>query len=172
MLFSRFHFFHNYINNFFFIKCVDSFFFVSSTKNFYFFFYKFIFNIAKYNYFSALGCTGLILFIKNFFYSCFQTYMVNFYVDGLYYRLKYYKKLHSMGFLIGYSSYLVYKLPICVKVKVFGSRRKFLLYSYDKCFLGNVVWDLIHLKYPDVYSGKGIKGLIFHYKKRKMLKKR
>lgn len=93
------------------------------------------------------------------------------FLDGLYYRIKYYKKFNCIGFILGFNHYIVYKLLENVFVKVHMKKRRFYLYSDDKNLLSLVSSDLVNLKFPNLFKGKGVKVAFYNYRL-KILKKK
>lgn len=66
----------------------------------------------------------------------------------------YYFDEHSLFFSLGYSHYIIYKLP--KDVVVFLKKGRILLYALKKELLGSVVVDLKNLRIPDAYKAKGV----------------
>jgi hypothetical protein len=125
--------------------------------------------------------SSLFILTRNFFL------LLNFYVsnalffnkvsflelflDGIYYRLKYYRNLHVLGFLIGFNHYILFYLPSDIYVKLHMKKRRFFLYSFDKEKLSNVAHFIVNFKYPNLFIGKGVKLKNVVYR-RKLVKKK
>lgn len=86
--------------------------------------------------------------------SCFGYYSV-LHVKGIGFKVFYFSRLHALYFSLGYNHIVKYKLPKNISVKV---RKQYLLFfSCDKCSLGNSIYQIQHLRFPDPYRGKGIR---------------
>lgn len=74
---------------------------------FYYFFLKTIIyvNIWPYSFLKKKS-----IFKQINFFLALILYKYEMYLDGLYYRIKYFKKYHLLGFIIGFSTYILYKL--------------------------------------------------------------
>lgn len=97
--------------------------------------------------------------------------IVQLILDGIYYRVKYYKSYNILGFILGFNHYIMYKLPDFVYAKVNMRRRKFLLYSYDLTSLMNIAHEIVNLKYPNTYKGKGVRLMGRTYHRKNIVKK-
>jgi ribosomal protein L6P/L9E len=97
---------------------------------------------------------------------------VELFLEGLYYRVKYYKSKNYLGFLVGFSHYVVVRVPSFIFVQVHTKRRKFVIFSGDRHLLTIFAVFLANLKVPNVYMGKGVKIVNRFYRQKKMLKKR
>jgi hypothetical protein len=97
---------------------------------------------------------------------------VELFLEGLYYRVKYYKSKNYLGFLIGFSHYIIVRVPNFIFVQVHTKRRKFVMFSGDRHQLSIFAVFLAGLKVPNVYMGKGLKIMNEFYRQKKMLKKR
>jgi hypothetical protein len=154
----------------FFFKNYYLFFFI---KRFYFIWYKFLIFTKVLNYYSLF----LISVIKNkfifnsFCYNNLFYYYYEFFVDGLYYRVKYYKNYNILGFILGFNHYILYKSPRTVKACVHMKKRRFFLYSLNLILLGNLSSELVNLKYPNLFKGKGLKIIYKQYRKKNLIKK-
>lgn len=93
------------------------------------------------------------------------------YVDGLYYRIKYYVKYNVIGFILGYNHYILYKLPDSIRAAVHMKKRRFFLFGFDLILLGNVANELVNLKYPNLFKGKGLKIISKNYRRKLLVKK-
>lgn len=120
----------------------------------------------------------LFMYIKTYFYFFFNIYniksaiyYIELYLDGLYYRVKYYKDYHLLGFILGYNHYILYKLPSCISVIVHMKRRRFFLLSFDYLSLNLNAIELVNLKYPNIYLGKGLRFRSKLYRKKPVIKK-
>lgn len=135
--------------------------------------YKFLLVTKMLAYF----CIFMINTVKNnfifnsFFYNNLIFYYCEFFVDGLYYRVKYYKYYNILGFILGFNHYILYKLPQNIRACVHMKKRRFFLYSLDLVLLGNVSNELVHLKYPNLFKGKGLRIIINKYRKKNLVKK-
>jgi ribosomal protein L6P/L9E len=98
-------------------------------------------------------------------------FYVELYLDGLYYRVKYYKDYHMLGFILGYNHYISYKLPLNISVIVHMKRRRFFLLSFDYLLLNINANELVNLKYPNIYLGKGLRIRSKLYRKKPVIKK-
>lgn len=86
--------------------------------------------------------------------SCFGYYSV-LHVKGIGFKVFYFSRLHTLYFSLGYNHIVKYKLSKNIFVKV---RKQYLLFfSCDKCSLGNSIYQIRHLRFPDPYRGKGIR---------------
>lgn len=97
---------------------------------------------------------------------------VELFLEGLYYRVKYYKSKNYLGFLVGFSHYVVVRVPSFIFIQVHTKRRKFVIFSGDRHLLTIFAVFLANLKVPNVYMGKGVKIVNRFYRQKKMLKKR
>jgi len=142
------------------------------------FFFTFL-NISSYFDFFSLrvffsNANTLKLFLFNdlslvgFLFGTF----IELFLDGLYYRVKYYRSKNYLGFLIGFSHYIIIKVPSSIFVRIHTKRRKFVIFSGDKHQLSIFAIFLANLKVPNVYMGKGLKIINKFYRRKKMLKKR
>lgn len=97
----------------------------------------------------------------NNFIKMFKTYLDGISI-GFFFELSlrgigfkcYYFDNHSLFFSLGYSHYIIYKLPL--DVVVFLKKGRILLYTLRKELLGSVVSDLKNLRIPDAYKAKGV----------------
>ena len=97
----------------------------------------------------------------NNFIKMFKTYLDGISI-GFFFELSlrgigfkcYYFDNHSLFFSLGYSHYIIYKLPF--DVVVFLKKGRILLYTLRKELLGSVVNDLKNLRIPDAYKAKGV----------------
>jgi len=171
--------FFNFSSIFFLKNCIYFFFcdlFYLYIYNFYYFKFILFKNINLYykNNF-LLFFKQDILFIYNFFKLLFKNffniYFIEMLLDGLYYRIKYYKKLNYIGFILGYNHYILYKLPLNIYLKLHMKKRRFFIYSINKNLLSQVSMNLVFLKYPNLFKGKGVKIINYNYRL-KILKKK
>lgn len=122
-----------------------------------------------FNYFTSIV---MIPWIKYKLYGAvFSTYFKELILDGLYYRVKYYRAYNVLGFILGYNHYILYKIPFNISVKVHMKKRKFILYSFDVVLLNKVVYEIMNLKYPNIYKGRGIRIGGSSYRRKNILKK-
>jgi|SRR5579875_2035282 len=121
-------------------------------------------------YFCKYLISNLFLLINNVYSIRNLIYFVEFYVDGLFYRVKNYKKFKKLGFILGYNSYLLYTLPSYIYVKVSNRRRRFFLFSFKFYELLDISFELLNFKFPNIYHGKGLKFLYYKYKKKMVVK--
>ena len=91
---------------------------------------------------------------------------------GVYFRVKYVKKKRLLEFLLGRASFFLYFLPSVVSVRINRKKRSLYLYSFNKQQLGNVLNELVSLKFMDVYHGKGFRYSLRAVKLKKMMLKR
>ncbi len=126
-----------------------------------------------FNFVSMKSSLRLFFFsLRNFFCGVYYWFVNEFFLDGIYYRVKYYKHFHSIGFLIGYSNYVLYRVPVGLQVRVHMKRRRFLIFGMDKMLLNTVSDFLVRFKYPNIYMGKGIKLRRYKYRVKEVIKKR
>jgi|SRR5579883_1962 len=146
----------------------------------YLYIYTFFYYLYIFYYFIPICLNYLTLFfyVKNYFYCFFNIsslksiiFYVELYLDGLYYRVKYYKEYHMLGFILGYNHYILYKLPLCISAIVHMKRRRFFLLSFDYLVLNLTMVDLVNLKYPNIYLGKGLRVRSKLYRKKPIIKK-
>lgn len=123
-------------------------------------------------FFSNTKILKLFLFNELSLVSFLFGTFIELFLDGLYYRVKYYKSKNYLGFLIGFSHYIIVKVPSSIFVRVHTKRRKFVIFSGDKHKLSIFAVFLASLKVPNVYMGKGLKIINKFYRRKKMLKKR
>lgn len=142
-----------------------------------YFFYNFIFFLNKkfffniYMFFSKYYFYYFYNFLKYYIFSFCNFFFIEMFLDGLYYRIKYYKKYNVLSFILGFNHYILYYIPKNVFVKLHMKKRKFFLYSLDKLLLSQVCMDLVNLKYPNLFKGKGVKVVFYNYRL-KILKKK
>jgi len=153
----------SYILNFFNSYFISFIFFF----NFFYFFKKINFNFYPF-------CLGQFIYIVNIFnyFSKLLIYKYEFLLDGLYYRVKYYKQYNILGFIIGYSTYFYYKLPLFIYCFVHKKKRRFFLYSMDIVLLTNIMIEIVNLKYPNLFKSKGIKYVEYIYRKKDVQEKK
>jgi hypothetical protein len=154
--------FFNFLN-YFYIYLNYSFYYIGL----FFFNKKFIFNFYIFSYYFFL--------VLNFFFFSLNSlnfFFIEFFLDGLYYRIKYYKNYNSLGFLLGFNHYIFFKLPFSIKCKVHMKKRRFFLYSFDFKLLSLISTKLVNLKFPNLYKGKGVKVLFLSYRKKQIQKKK
>jgi len=146
----------------------------------YFFFYKNYYIYYKFlNFLQNYSIYNLFIFsfFKKSFFSLnlykqfFNFYFIEYFLDGLYYRVKYYKEYNILGFILGYNHYILYKLPFTIKVIVHMKKRRFFLYSLNSALLLIISQQLVNLKYPNLFKGKGLKirSIVYH---KKLIKKK
>jgi hypothetical protein len=112
--------------------------------------YDFKFFFFKFNFFS---------FLRNVFFN-------EIFVDGLYYRVKYHKSYNYLGFILGYNHYILYKVPQDLFVFVHMKKRRILITSFNILKLREFSNELIKLKYPNLFKGKGLRIVFFKYRKK------
>lgn len=110
-------------------------------------------------------------FNVNFYKMFYSLYYVELFVDGLYYRVKYFSKYNIIGFIIGYNHYVLYKLPLYIKAAIHMRNRRFFLYSFEKNHLINTAVEIVNLKYPNLFKGKGLRLILKTYR-RKIIEKK
>lgn len=132
---------------------------------------SFDFSVSRI-FFSSFGALKLFFFFETQLVSFLFGTFIELFLDGLYYRIKYYRSKNYLGFLIGFSHYIVVKVPSFVFVHVHVKRRKFVIFSGDKHQLSIFADFLAGLKIPNVYMGKGLKIVNKFYRRKKILKKR
>lgn len=93
-------------------------------------------------------------------------------LDGLYYRVKYYKKYNCLGFSLGYNHYILYFVPNNIKLFFNKIRRRFILYGIDKSLLGRIASEIVNLKYPNLFKGRGVKIINYNYRRKILVKKK
>lgn len=159
-------------SNFLFIKFKNFFIFFFIYKNYYIL-YNFYFSLIYINYFfKFLMSYNIIYFYKYNLYKFFNSlFFVEFLLDGLYYRVKYYKNYNILGFILGYNHYILYRLPKTVFACVHMKKRRFFLYGFNLVQLGIVSSELTNLKYPNLFKGKGVKVVFLNYRKKILVKK-
>lgn len=145
------------------------------------YFYFFFFLKRKNYIYNNINFSLLLSNLKNLkklFFNQFNNNLkslINYiylHVDGLYYRIKYYKKSNALAFLVGYNHYMLYFLPEEINVVLYSKRRKFILYSLNKFLLTKIASCLVSLDYPSLYKSKGIKIYSYNFREKKMKKKR
>lgn len=165
--------------NFFFIKNCENF-FLFKFYNFilFFFFYKnyfinfkFFFKFKKKFSKFLFSYVSFYIFKYNLYKFFLSFFFLEFFLDGLYFRVKYYKSFNILGFILGFNHYLLYKLPSFIKACVHMKKRRFFLYSVNFNSLGCVGNEIVNLKYPNLFKGKGVKILFKNYRKKLILKK-
>jgi hypothetical protein len=116
------------------------------------------------------------LYFLNFFKLCFKNFYTLFFIelnlDGLYYRIKYYKNYNYIGFILGYNHYILYKLNKNVFIKIHMKKRKFYIYSDNKNLLSLISAELVNLKFPNLFKGKGVKVSFYNYRLKIIKKKK
>lgn len=146
--------------------------FIFVYKNYYLcFFFNEVFK--KLNYFSEYFLDfGKLVYRNLDLYKAFNSlFFCELYVDGLYYRIKYYTKYNILGFILGYNHYILYKLPIVIRACVHMKKRRFFLFGFDLVLLGNLANEIVNLKYPNLFKGKGLKIISTTYRKKILVKK-
>ena len=59
---------------------------------------------------------------------------------------------------VGYTFFIFYQVPYEFKLFRLGRRkRKLLIYSYNKELVSSLSYNLLNLRIPSVYTGKGIR---------------
>ena len=167
-------YFYKNFEVFFFFIIYNFYLFFFFKKNF-FFFFKFYINkinvifsiFTKY----ILFLNSIFLFNYNYYQFFLSLFFLDFWLDGLYYRVKYYKNYNILGFILGFNHYILYKLPKKIKVCVHMKKRRFFLYSFDLLLLNNIGLELVNLKYPNLFKGKGLKINFMSYRKKILVKK-
>ncbi len=137
-------------------------------------YYYFFFKLNKvFNNFVALKKYDLTLSRFFLFNNLFlqRLNFLEFFIDGVYYRLKYYKTLNVIGFLLGHNHYILFYLPKDIYAKIHMKKRKFFLYGYDKEKLATIGAFMVNFKYPNLFIGKGLKIKSVVYR-RKIVKKK
>lgn len=167
--------FFYFFKNFFILDFDNIFYFFFSNL---FFFYNFSLKIKENLYkffwffFSKKYLKYLYNFISYYIISFCNFFFIEMFLDGLYYRIKYYKKHNVISFILGYNHYILYTLPKNVYIKIHMKKRRFFLYSMDKTILSKTCNDLVNLKYPNLFKGKGVKVLFFNYRLKLIKKKK
>ncbi len=103
--------------------------------------------------------------------SLVSVFFNEFVLDGVYFRVKYYGHFNIVGFILGYNHYILYKLPSNIRAVVHMKKRRFVLYCSDLVLLNNVSMELVNLKFPNLYKGKGVRLLNRFYRRKSILKK-
>jgi hypothetical protein len=141
----------------------------------YFVFYKYL-NLYIYkniNYYKYIIIFfNFFLLINNIYLKIQSFFFCEFFVDGLYYRVKYYKKYNFLGFILGYNHYIIYKLPKKIFAFAYMRRRRFILLSFHLTLLLRVSMELVNLKYPNLFKNKGLKLLFTKYRHKIIIKKK
>lgn len=161
-------FYTNFLKNLFF-------FYINNLLYIYIYFkFNFIYIYGNKYIFNYLNSMYLLVSLYKFFSNIqkLDLYQYEFFLDGLYYRIKYYKKFHYLGFIIGYNSYIFYKLPKIIFCIVHKKRRRFFSYSYNIQLLSQIMIELVNLKYPNLFKGKGIKFYAKIYRKKVIKEKK
>lgn len=146
------------------------FFFVYKEYYLCFFFENLIKQIHYFTYYN-------ISYVKLFFYKLDLYKAINslffceLFVDGIYYRVKYYKKYNILGFILGFNHYILFKLPITIRASVHMKKRRFFIYGFDLNLLGNLANEIVNLKFPTLFKSKGLKIVTTNYRKKLILKK-
>lgn len=155
-------------------------------KKSFFFIFNFFYNIFIYN-----NILFQFFFIKNFLifniklnfyffffyfykyiYMFYNLYYIEFFLDGIYYRIKYYKELNIIGFILGYNHYVLVYLPTFINIKVHLKKRKFFFFSFFKNLLHSFAMQIVNLKFPNLFKGKGIKIVNYNYRLKQLKKKK
>lgn len=159
-------------SNFFVIKFNTFFLYIFIYKNYYIV-YNFYLALVYLNYFFKFFMSyNVIYFYKYNLFKFFNSlFFVEFILDGLYYRVKYYKNYNILGFILGYNHYILYKLPKFIFACVHMKKRRFFLYGFNLVQLGSVGSEIINLKYPNLFKGKGVKVVFLNYRKKILVKK-
>ena len=152
-----FFFFFNFFYNFYFyVKNINNFFFKKK-------FIIFNFKLSFYFFYKYLNL---------FLYTFYNLYYNELFLDGIYYRIKYYKELNILGFILGYNHYILVLLPKELFVKIHIKKRKFFFYSFFKNLLNSFVNNIVNLKFPNLFKGKGVKIINYNYRLKKIKKKK
>lgn len=141
---------------------------------YWFFFYNFLLLSEEFiGYFNKLVLGfGFFYFLNYNLYNRFSLFFfVEIFVDGLYYRVKHYKKYNLLGFILGYNHYVLYKIPRNFQVAVHMKRRRFFVYGFNYKRLVTLAYDIINLKYPNLFKGKGLRIVGLKYRKKLIIKK-
>lgn len=166
------------IKNFFFKNSFCKIFYLLNFTYLYFFTFYYIFNFSffflKNKYIKYPYCFNNYFFIFNFFNYFYKLnlYKYEFLLDGLYYRIKYYKQYKIIGFIIGYSNYIYYNLPKGIQCFVHKKKRRFFLYSLNLNTLTSSMLEIVNLKQPNLFKGKGIKYIEYIYRKKEVQEKK
>lgn len=173
MVLKKFDFFFIKVYAYFFLfKFINFYLYFFFYRNYYFFFKFFYFNVKLNYFFNYLNSYGSVYFFKYYLYKfIFSFFFFEFFLDGLYYRVKYYRRFNILGFILGYNHYILFKLPDAIRACVHMKKRRFFVYSANLHLLGQVSNELVHLKYPNLFKGKGLKVLFMNYRKKLLIKK-
>lgn len=87
---------------------------------------------------------------------------------GVYFRVKFVKKKRLLEFLLGRASFFIYFIPKTISVRIKRKKRTLFLFSFDRQKLGDVLQELVSLKFMDVYHGKGFRYAVRVIKLKKM----
>lgn len=122
-----------------------------------------------YNVGVSLGLyiTGVSLF-RNF--SCY--YFVLAFVHGMFYQIKYVKRLHALVFAVGFNVYKFIFLPSYIYLKLKAKKRIMLFFSMYKYNLTRLFEILLRVQIPDSYKGKGFRLVNLPFSLKKVIKKR
>lgn len=95
----------------------------------------------------------LIAKVKEAILAVTKGFVLEFYLQGTGYRC--WLAASRLFLNLGFSHWIGIKIP--KGIKVFAKRNKFVLFSINRNLLGNFQHELLRLKKPDVYKGKGIR---------------
>jgi hypothetical protein len=135
--------------------------------------YNFILLHINIKYYGNLILNFLFLyFLRYNIYNSLGIFFFNeIFVDGLYYRVKYYKSYNLLGFILGYNHYVLYKIPKNINVSVHMKKRRFFIYGFNHERISNIAHEIVNLKYPNLFKGKGLRIVNLKYRKKLIVKK-
>lgn len=113
-----------------------------------------------------------LTYLYRHFIGIDRSYFYELMLEGLYYRVKFYRVYRCLAFILGYNHYILYFIPKKVQIKCHAKRRRFLLYGFDRGLLGRVAVELVNLKYPNLFKGRGVKIESFDYRRKIVIKKK
>jgi len=155
-------------------------------KKVFFFFFNFFYNIFLFNdillrfffiksfiiFDKKIDFTFFFLNFYKYIHIFYNLYYIEFFLDGIYYRIKYYKELNIIGFILGYNHYVLIYLPMFINIKLHLKKRRFFFYSFFKNLLSLFANQIVNLKFPNLFKGMGIKIVNYNYRLKKLKKKK
>jgi large subunit ribosomal protein L6 len=103
---------------------------------------------------------NLNCFINNFkksIFSIFFGYFTELILIGLGFKITRLKRLRLLVFELNFSHQIIYKIPLDIIIKT--SKKNIIIFGLNKERVINISNQIINLRFPNIYKGKGIRYL-------------
>jgi large subunit ribosomal protein L6 len=80
-------------------------------------------------------------------------YFIDMFLKGIGYRLWFYKNI--LFFNIGYTHLVQYKVVENVLIRTL--KNQLIIFAINNILLNTIAYDLVKIKSPDIYRGKGVR---------------